>query len=478
MTRRQLVVLGAARAAVVAVPAAVITVLLAFLLSPLAPIGRAREIEPDPGFAVNGAAFAAGGVVVLVGVLATGVLVTWLLARPGEPGPRERRGGLLASVAPALGRAGCPPAVVAGVRMALKRGARGSAVPIRATLVAAILAVGVTGTALTFAASLQHLLHTPRLYGQNWDFESGPPSGAPGFLRRIVKDPAIAGLAVGAGNFNAPVEIDGREVGVRALDNVKGSVAPTVVEGRAPRAPNEILLGTKTLHALGRSVGDNVTVRSGSRAVRLRVVGRGVLPAGKSIKLGEGASFSFRTLRRVQPEAQPDLSEVRLAPGADRKSAIASLTTLFDGTTAVRPQAVTDFGGVDAMPFLIAALFAAAAAAALAHALGTSIRRRRRDLAILKTLGFTRRQVVATVAWQATTVAAIGILIGLPLGLAVGRFAYNLVADDLGVLSEVVTPVGLTLLVVPAAILLGNLIAALPGWSAARTQPAVVLRAE
>jgi putative ABC transport system permease protein len=127
---------------------------------------------------------------------------------------------------------------------------------------------------------------------------------------------------------------------------------------------------------------------------------------------------------------------------------------------------------------LIIAVFAAAAAAALGHALVTSVRRRRRELAILKTLGFTRAQVVAAVAWQATTVAAIGLLIGLPLGLGIGRFAWNVFADDLGVVPAAVTPIGLTALVVPATIVLANLIATLPAQAAARTRPALVLRAE
>jgi ABC-type lipoprotein release transport system permease subunit len=127
---------------------------------------------------------------------------------------------------------------------------------------------------------------------------------------------------------------------------------------------------------------------------------------------------------------------------------------------------------------LIIAVFAGAAAAALAHALVTSVRRRRRELAILKTLGFTRGQVVATVAWQATTVAATGLLVGLPLGLGVGRFAWNVFASDLEVVPEAVTPIGLTALVVPATIVLANLIAALPAQTAARTRPALVLRAE
>jgi len=170
---------------------------------------------------------------------------------------------------------------------------------------------------------------------------------------------------------------------------------------------------------------------------------------------------------------------VRLAPGADRDTAFARLTDLTTSpNVTVTPFAVGDFDGLRNVPYLIAALFAAAAAAALAQTLVTSTRRRARELAILKTLGFTRRQVFATVAWQATTIASIGLLIGLPLGIAIGRFAWNVFADNLGVVSEVVTPPGLILLTIPATILLANLIAALPGRSAARTQPAVALRAE
>ncbi len=480
MTRRQLVALGAVRAATVAIPAAAMTVLVAFLLSPLAPIGRAREIDPVRGFAVDRVAFAAGGALVLVGVLLVGTLAGWRVARSGggplDPPPAARPPAL-ASVAPALGRAGFPPTIVTGVRMALHHGTRAAPIPVRATLAAAIVAVAVTGAALTFAVSLQHLLSTPRLYGQNWDFE-GAPTPAPGEPSTVITDPAVAGLAVGAGVTIPPVEINGREVGVRALDDIKGHVPPTVIDGRAPRSPNEILLGTKTLHALGLQIGDSVTVRNAGHAVRLRIVGRGVLPAGKSIKQGEGAEFAFKTLQRIEPGVEPDLSEIRLAPGVNRTAELARLTRIFDGSSAVRPQAVTDFGGVNAMPLLIAAVFAVGAAAALAHALATSIRRRRRELAILKTLGFTRGQVGAAVAWQATSVAAVGLLVGLPLGLAAGRFAYNAFAENLGVVSEPVTPLRLTLLVVPAAVLLANLVAAPSCWSAARTRPAALLRAE
>ena len=130
------------------------------------------------------------------------------------------------------------------------------------------------------------------------------------------------------------------------------------------------------------------------------------------------------------------------------------------------------------MPLVLSALVVAIAAAALAHTLLMAIRRRRRDLAVLKTLGFDRRQVLATVAWQATTFAAVALALGLPLGIAAGRWTWNLVADELGVVPEPVTPVPLILLVIPAAVVLANLVAVVPARVAATTRPALVLRAE
>jgi ABC-type lipoprotein release transport system permease subunit len=130
------------------------------------------------------------------------------------------------------------------------------------------------------------------------------------------------------------------------------------------------------------------------------------------------------------------------------------------------------------LPVVVSALLASIAAAVLAYALVTAVRRRRRQLAVLKTLGFDRRQLLATVAWQATTFAAIGLAAGIPLGIAAGRWAWYLFAQQIEVVPEPVTPLPLVLLVIPAAVLLANLVAALPGWSAARTRAAAVLRAE
>jgi ABC-type lipoprotein release transport system permease subunit len=130
------------------------------------------------------------------------------------------------------------------------------------------------------------------------------------------------------------------------------------------------------------------------------------------------------------------------------------------------------------MPVALAGLLALMAIGVLAHTLITSIRRRRRDLAILKTLGFERHQLAAAVAWQATALTAVALVIGVPVGVGVGRWTWRIFADQLGVLSVPIVPLLAIALAVPIALFLANLIAALPGRSAARTRAAQVLRSE
>jgi ABC-type lipoprotein release transport system permease subunit len=115
---------------------------------------------------------------------------------------------------------------------------------------------------------------------------------------------------------------------------------------------------------------------------------------------------------------------------------------------------------------------------AVTHALASSVRRRRRDLAVLKTLGFVRGQVSATIAWQATTFAVVALALGLPLGVAAGRWAWQLTAMQLGVDSGPVIPLLPLVTAAAGSVLAANLAAAIPRWVASHLQPATVLHAE
>jgi len=464
MTQAQLVAVDVTRAAAIGAVAAVASVAVAFAVSPLTPVGFARELEPDPGFAFDVQAVVVGALVVFLTLTTIGGLSS---ARRTEP--RPRRAG--SPAADTLARWGLPLTTISGVRLALARGRSASAGPTAATLLSAIAAVAVVAVALTFTASLEHLFSTPQLYGQNWDYRSHykvPP------LARIRADPSIIDAAQGD---ETTILVNGRRVVVSAMDAVKGRIEPVVTAGRPPVGTSELALSANTLDELHVDIGDPVDVRS-SRAARMRVVGRAVLPESVCDCPRPRGAMTFAALQRLNPHSSPGIFEARIAPGAAHEARLGRLEQAYIHPRPGPPKTVADFEGVRNLPVVASVLLAAIAVAALAHTLVTAVRRRRRHLAVLKTIGYDRRQLLATVGWQAMTFAAIGLLVGLPLGVAAGRWAWYLFAEQIDVVPEPVTPVGLVLLLVPAAVLLALAVAGLPAWSAARTRAAVVLRAE
>jgi hypothetical protein len=405
--------------------------------------------------------------------------------RPALGVAGARRPPVLATAAATL-----PPTVSAGVRMAIEHGRGRTAVPVRSSLMAVIVAVASLVGTMSFAASLDHLLGTPRLYGWNWDAHvttNADTGDADGIVRSIAPDPRVEALAA---VDTPPLAIGRTEFDGLLLRRDKGAIQPVVLEGRAPRGPNEVALGTETLRQVRAHVGSTVTIRVTAIAPypqTFRVVGRAVIrPQSDTARLGSGAVLDYAAETRLAPPDvhPPPLSDVelRLAPGVDRHRALADLDKRLGGrysiSTPQRPADLVNFGRVQNLPLIFGGLVAVLGAATLAQTLMTSIRRRRRDLSILKTLGFSSAQVRWAVAWQATTFVVVAMAIGMPLGAAAGRLVWTGFADHLGALSEPVTPPVALLVTFPAAILVANLIAAVPAAIASRVRPAVVLRME
>jgi ABC-type lipoprotein release transport system permease subunit len=114
----------------------------------------------------------------------------------------------------------------------------------------------------------------------------------------------------------------------------------------------------------------------------------------------------------------------------------------------------------------------------LVQLLVTVVRRRRRDLAVLRSLGFLRRNVRETVAWQTTTMMIIALAVGIPAGAIAGRWAWLAFADQIGVYAVPRVPLAALLIVIPVTLVMANLAAGFPARSAARTRPAQILRTE
>jgi FtsX-like permease family len=249
-------------------------------------------------------------------------------------------------------------------------------------------------------------------------------------------------------------------------------------------------LGAKTLERVGAGLGDTVRAQpdSGGAVRRLRVVGRVVLPGfgtysgSDKTALGEGALLTRAELRRLGPDFGVGPFLVALAPGVTPAQLGRELAqqdpSVVEVTALQRPSDIVSYEQVRTTPLVLAGVLALLAVATVAHALVTAVRRRRRDLALLKTLGFTRRQVSGSVAWQATTFAVLALVIGIPVGVVLGRWSWTALADDLGTVAEPIVPVLALVVAIPVVLLIANGVAFLPGRIAARLRPASVLRSE
>jgi putative ABC transport system permease protein len=95
---------------------------------------------------------------------------------------------------------------------------------------------------------------------------------------------------------------------------------------------------------------------------------------------------------------------------------------------------------------------------------------------VLRVLGLRGRELRSTVRWQALTTTAVGLVVGLPLGIVLGRLAWRRFADQLGLVPRADIPWTWLVGIVVAAVALGLLAAFLPGRYAARVRPAAILR--
>ena len=117
-------------------------------------------------------------------------------------------------------------------------------------------------------------------------------------------------------------------------------------------------------------------------------------------------------------------------------------------------------------------------AAMLVHMLVESVSRRRREIGILEVLGFVRRQVVSTVAWQATTLAVVGVIVGVPLGVVIGKSVWTSFSSGLGAVPIPVTPVAILAGLVVGELVLANVLAVAPALVASRFRPGRLLRTQ
>lgn len=445
------------------------------------PVGTAARAEPDPGVSVDAAVMVAGMVSIptLVAACAAATAGLALRGAPGAIAGRSR------SLTTAVVRAGLPPAAVIGVKFALDPGRGRDAVPVRPALLGSVTGVAGVLAALTFSAGVDDAVARPERFGRTHHLEAlvgfdgadfGPVTD---ILTLVAGDSDVVAVN---DTRNAVGRVGDVPVEVFTLDPVGEPFDVVVSRGRRPDGPGDIAVAPRTAEALGVGVGDSITI-AGTRGGRdMTVTGIAFVPALFHNDFATGAWVTGETYDDLFEGFAVRMGLVELQAGADAEGVAARLQAATDGALElappVNPVERDELQSVAGLPAFLAAFLALLALGALGHALATAVRRRRHDLAVLRALGMSRSQAQGVAFTHATTVALLGVVVGVPMGLALGRVVWRTVAEATPVAHVAPVHWVALILVVPAALVAANVLAIWPARRAASLRPSEVLRAE
>jgi len=219
-------------------------------------------------------------------------------------------------------------------------------------------------------------------------------------------------------------------------------------------------------------------VETDAGPLRFRVTGVAVVPSIDELQgVGQDGLVTVGGLRRADPEATLSGAAVSLRPGAPGDTVLRLFGT-DEGADLLRPPVILNLARLRAIPSLLAALVGALGVLSVVHVMVTSVRHRRRDVALLRSLGADSRWITRAVHWQATTFSLLPLALGVPLGLVAGRLVFGLLADSVGAVPSASIPLLWLMAALAAFVALANAVAAVPAQRARRLAPAPVLAAE
>ncbi|MDX6283545.1 MAG: putative transport system permease protein [Kribbellaceae bacterium] len=277
-------------------------------------------------------------------------------------------------------------------------------------------------------------------------------------------------------------------LGVDARYDTSKIAGPTTSAGKLPEAKNEIALPAKLADKYKVSVGQDLKLTSwDGKAYPVKVVG--LIDDSTSIG-GANAVATAETVKAFEPQGSINQLKVAANPGVTQAALSTAITAVvnegvkvytgegwIDHEVSGITHGIDVLGGVFGM-FAVIALFVACLV--IGNTFTVVIAQRTREMALLRCVGASRKQVFSSVLAEATVVGVVASGIGVVFGVALSAIALTLARSFDWGLPPVDLHLDLASVFIP--LLLGTiatiLAAVVPARRATRVAPLAALRPE
>ncbi|MGW8333166.1 ABC transporter permease [Streptomyces sp. NPDC055897] len=337
-----------------------------------------------------------------------------------------------------------------------------------------------------------------------------PPPGAPGkdgesalddaLVRKLAALPGVAEVQPsvdGSATLNAA---DGSPLrGGKAWANLAGAYVPgkdgtdhrhPLVTGRAPAHADELVVDRGTAAAGRLHVGDLVTLATDGPVLKKRLVGIVDTKDSRVTAGGTLALFDTATAQRLFATPGHFTSiDLAAAPGADQVALAADVTAALPADraevatgTAQATQQATNVDlmtrGYQKMPKIFAGAALFIGSFLIVNTFTMLVSRRTREIALLRAIGATRRQVVRSVLWEAALVGLAASAAGFVLGLGIAAVLPDVLSTSQDPLPKGPLVIGVRPVLAALGVGVGVTVLAawLPSRRAAKVAPIEALR--
>jgi putative ABC transport system permease protein len=345
------------------------------------------------------------------------------------------------------------------IRVAL-RGLLGRKLRTSLTAIAIVLGVAMVSGTFVLTDSIDQAfdsIFTDSRQGANaivsgksaFDLSGGSGSQSPTLDQSLLAEVrSLSGVAEAEGGVDSEatqlIGEDGDAIVYGGAPNLGFSIANgdsrfnplTLIEGEWP-GPNEVVIDEATADKEDFAIGDEIGVQAEGPVENLRISGTVRFGSVSTIGGATLAGFDLETAQELF-DKRGRLDEISVAskPGTTDAELLAQIREVIPPTAQVKTseQQATDdaeetnefiaflqgfllaFGGI--------ALFVGSFV--IANSLSITIAQRTRELATVRTLGASRRQVLGSIIIEALVVGTLASLAGLFLGLALARGLFSL----------------------------------------------------